>query len=81
MESSNGSTFLPLLAVLALFGLKISLLPICVGETAVATKVGLPQVALDLISTAWMAGLMNNGYNFRVGIPLVVSVSENPLVV
>ena len=31
--------------------------------------------------TAWMAWLMNNGYNFRVEITLVVSVSEIPLVV
>ena len=46
-----------------------------------ATNVGLWQLALDLVSTALMAGLMNSGYNFGVEIPLVVSASENPLVV
>ena len=85
MEASNGSAFLPLLAVLELLGLKISWVPIRVGETDVAANVGLPQLALDLVTegrtTAWMAGLMNNGYNFRVEIPLVVSVAEIPLVV
>ena len=50
MEASNGSTFLPLLAVLELVGLKISLFPICVGETDVATNVGLLQLTLDLVS-------------------------------
>ena len=50
MEASNGSAFLPLLAVLELLGLKISLFPIHVGETDVATNVGLPQLALDLVS-------------------------------
>ena len=136
MEASNGSTFLPLLAVLELLGLKISWLLIGVGEMNVATNVGLPQLALDLVSeeeaslgmarslsvpiafpvvrkmlaqrrapsvtfdcrrdfwhglklscatftsavtsgvmgrtTACMAWLMNNGYNFRVEIMLVV---------
>ena len=85
MEASNGSAFLPFLAVLELLGLKISLFLICVGETDVATNVGLPQLALDLVSmsrtTAWMAGLMKNGYNFRVEIRLVVSVAEILLVV
>ena len=81
MEASNGSTFLPLLAVLELLGLKISWFPTFFGETDVATKFGLPQLALDLVSTAWMAGLMNNGYNFCVEIPLVVSVAEILLVV
>ena len=47
---SNVSVFLPLLAVLELFGLKISWFPIRVGETDVATNVGLPQLALDLVS-------------------------------
>ena len=48
-------------------------------------NVGLPQLALDLVSmgrtTAWMDGLMKNGYNFRVGIPLVVLVPEILLVI
>ena len=85
MEASNVLAFLPLLAVLGLLGLKISWFPIRVWETDVATNVGLWQLALDLVSmgrtTAWMAGLMSNGYNFRVYIPLVVSVSEILLVV
>ena len=81
MEASNGLAFLPLLAVLELLGLKISWYPIHVGETVVATKVGLPQLALDLFSTAWMYGSMNSGYNFRIEIPLVVSVAKIPLVV
>ena len=81
MEASNGSTFLPLLAVLEFLGLKISWLPICVGETEVTTKLGPPQLALDLDSEAWIAGMMNNGYNFRFEILLVVSVAEIPLVV
>ena len=55
----------PLFAVLELLGLKISWLPIRVGETEVTTKLGLPQLALDLDSAAWIAGMMNNGYNFR----------------
>ena len=79
MEESNGSAFLPLLAVLESIGLKISSFLIRVEETVVATKVGLPQLSLDFVSTAWMAGLMNSGYNFCVKIPLVVSVAEIPL--
>ena len=50
MEASNGLTFLPLLAVLGLLGLKISLFPIHIGEKDVATNVGLWQLALDLVS-------------------------------
>ena len=80
MELSKGSAFLPLLAILKFLGLKISWFPIRVGETDVATNVGLPQLALDLISmgrtTAWMTGLMNNGYNFCIEILLVLSVAE-----
>ena len=49
MEVSNGSAFLSLLPVLELLGLKISLLPIYAGETDVATNIGLPQLALDLV--------------------------------
>ena len=50
MEAMYGLTFLPLLVVLDLLGPKISLLPIHVGETDMATNVGLPQLALDLVS-------------------------------
>ena len=50
MEASNGSAFLPLLAVLGLLGLKIYWFPIHVGETYVATNVGLWKIALDLVS-------------------------------
>ena len=81
MKASNGSAFLPLLAVLELLGLKISWFPIRVGETDVSAKLGLPQLALDLVSTSWMAGLVNSGYNFCVKIPLGVIVAEIPLVV
>ena len=81
MEASDGSAVLTLLAVLELLGLKISWFLICVGETDVATNFGLPQFAQDLFSTAWMAGMMNNGYNFCVEILLVVSVPEILLVV
>ena len=81
MEASNGSAFLPLLAVLELLGLKISWFPIRVGNKDVTEKLGLPQLALDLVSTAWMSGLMNSGYNFRFEIPLFVSVAKMPLVV
>ena len=81
MEALIGLAFLPLLAVLELLGLKISLFPIRVRETDVATKFGLPQIALDLVSTSCMAGLMNSGYNFRVKILLVVSLAEIPLVI
>ena len=49
METRNGLVFLPLLAVLGLLGLKISWFPIRVGETDVATNVGLWQRALDLV--------------------------------
>ena len=50
MEASTGSAFLPLLAVLELLGLKKSWFPIRVGETDGAMNVGLPQLALDLVS-------------------------------
>ena len=80
MEASNGSAFLPLLLVLELLGLKISCFPIRVGVTDVTVKIGLPELALDLVSEAWIAGMMNSGYNFCVEIPLVVSVAEVPLV-
>ena len=60
MEASNGSAFLPFLAVLELLGLKIYWFLICVEEMVVATKVGLPQLALDLVSKALMVGLMVN---------------------
>ena len=50
MEASNGSAFLPPLAVLELLGLKISLFPIIIEWTDVATNVGLLQLALDLVS-------------------------------
>ena len=49
MEASNGSAFLSLLVVLELLGLKISLFPFRVGETDVATNIGLPQLALDFV--------------------------------
>ena len=85
MEASNGSAFLPLLAVLELLGLKISWFLIRVEETDKSMNFWLPKLALDLVSmgqtTAWMAGLMNIGYNFCVEIMLVVSVDEIPLIV
>ena len=80
MEASNGLAFLTLLTVLDLLELKISWFPIRVGETDVATNVGLPKLALDLVSTAWISGLMKNGYILHVEIPLVMSVAEIPLV-
>ena len=49
MEASDGSAFLPLFVILELLGLKIYLFPIRIGETDVATNVGLPQLALDLV--------------------------------
>ena len=79
MEASNGSAFLPLLAVLELLGQTIYWFLIHVGETVVATKVGLPQLALDLVSEE--EAIMNNGNNFRSGILLVVLVAEISLVV
>ena len=81
MEVWNGLEFLSLLAVMELLGLKISWFLIRVEETVVDTKVGLPQLALDLVSTALVAGLINSGYNFLIEILLIVSVSENMLVV
>ena len=57
----------------------------CAGKTEIATKFGLWKIALDLVSmgqkTAWMAGLMNIGYNFCVEILLVASVAEIALLV
>ena len=50
MEASNGSTFLPLLAILGWLGLKIPWFPILVGETDVDTDVGIWQLTLDLFS-------------------------------
>ena len=85
MEASNGLAFLPLLAVLEFLGLKIYWCPIRIGETDVATNIGLPQLNLDLVlvdrTTAWMAGLKNNNYNFRVETLFVVQVAEIMLVV
>ena len=49
MEASNVSAFLSLLVILGWLGLKISWFPIRVGETDVATNVGLWQLALDLV--------------------------------
>ena len=80
MEVLNGSAFLPVLVVLELLGMKIYCFLICVEETEITTNLGLPQLVLDLVSTAWIAGMMNNGYNFRFEIPLVVSLAEIPLV-
>ena len=54
--------------------------PNSLKETEVTTKLGLWKLALDLVSTAWMAGLMNNGYNFLVETPFVVQVAEIMLV-
>ena len=81
MEASNGSAFLPLLAVLESLGLKTSWFLIHVEETDKSTNFGLPKLALDLVSMALVAGLMNSGYNFRVEIPLVVSIDKIPLIV
>ena len=50
MEASNGLASLSVLAVLELLGLKIYWFLIRVGETDVAANVGLPQLALDLVS-------------------------------
>ena len=79
MEASVGLAFLPLLAVLESLGLKISWFLIRVGETVMDTKVGLPQLALDLVSEE--EAMMNNGNNFCSKIPSVVSVAEILLVV
>ena len=76
MEASNFSAFLPLLAVLKSLGLKICWFLVCFEETEKSTIFGLPKLDLDLVSmgrtTAWMAGLMNIGFNFCVEIQLVV---------
>ena len=81
MEASNGSAFLPLLAILESLGLKISWFLIRVEETDKYTNFGLPKLALDRVSMALMAGSTNSGYYFRVEIPLVVSVNKIPLIV
>ena len=84
MEALNGLAFLPLLAVLEWLGLKISWFLICIGETDVAANVGLPQLALDLVSEEEVSldtARMNNGNNSCAKIPLVVSVDEIQLVV
>ena len=52
-------------------GLKLS----CVTFTSTVTSGAMGR------TTAWMAWLINNGYNFCVKIPLVVYVAEIPLVV
>ena len=79
IEESNCYAFLPLLAVLELLGLKISWFLIHVGETVLATKVGLPQLALDIVSEEEVT--INNRNNFCSETPLVVSVAEIMLVV
>ena len=81
METSNCSAFLPLLAVLKSLILKISWFLIRVEEMDESTNFWLPKIALYLVSMALMAGLMNSGYNFRVKIPLVVSVDKILLIV
>ena len=81
MEALNGLTFLSLLVVLESLRQKISWFLICVEETDKSTNFGLPKLALDLVSMALMAGLMNSGYNFHVEIPLVVSVDKILLIV
>ena len=81
MEASNGLVFLTPLAVLEFLGLKISWFPIRVGETNVTAKLGLPQLALDLVSTTWIAVMMNSEKKNCVEIMLVVSLAKIPLIV
>ena len=78
MEASNGSAFLPLLAILESLGLEISWFLIRVEEMDESTNFGRPKIALYLVSMALMAGLMNRVYNFCVKIPLVGSVDKIP---
>ena len=49
MEAPNGSAVLPLFAILGRIGLKTSWFPIHVGETDVATNVGIWKLTLDLV--------------------------------
>ena len=73
MEASNGLAFLPLLVVLESLGLKISWFLIRVGDTVAAIKIGLLQLALDLVSEE--EAMMKNGNNNRSAIPLILSVA------
>ena len=75
MEASNGLAFLPLLAVPELLGMKISLFPIRVGETDVATNVGLPQLALDLI----LEEEASLGVAWSLSVPITFSVVRKRL--
>ena len=71
MEASNVLAFLPLLAVLELLGLKISLFQICVGETDVATNVGIPQLALDLVSEEEAPLGVARSFSIPISFPVV----------
>ena len=71
MEASNVLAFLPLLAVLELLGLKISLFQIRVGETDVATNVGIPQLALDLVSEEEASLGVAQSHSVPITFPLV----------
>ena len=73
MEALNGSAFLPLLAVLEFLGLKISLFPILVGYMDVATNVGLPKLALDLV----LEKEASLGVAQSLFVPITLSVVQN----
>ena len=75
MEAPNGSAFLPLRVVLELLGLKISLFPIRVGETDVATNVGLLQLTLDLVSEEEAS----HGVALSRSVPITFSVAQKML--
>ena len=72
MKASNGSAFLPLLAVPELIGLKISLFPIRVGETDVAMNDGLPQLSLDLV----LEGGASIGVARSLSVPITFPVVQ-----
>ena len=76
MEASNGSAFLPLLAVLELLGLKMSLFPIRVGETDVATNGGIPQLALDLVSEEEASLCVARSLSVPITFPVVWKCSR-----
>ena len=71
MEASNGSAFLPLFAILGWLGLKIYWFPIRVGETDVATNVGLWQLALDLVLEEEVSLGVARFLSFPIKFPVV----------
>ena len=76
MEVPNGSAFLPLLAVLGWLRLKVYRFPIRVGETDVATNIGIWRLALDLVSEEEASLGMARSLSVPITFPVVQKMQE-----